>query len=265
MRIIALPLRLNASKQPTFYSYRVTAPPPIRKAAPPRTKFTRWMPEEGLAKWASHKATRTWANFGTAEKGSLKLRAFQLGERLMDRLDFEESNLKTIDLSLAPPLKIDGKTVQAGRDTQVPLVYPPVALSGPHALDHLRALVKERIPLHNRGVWTWIFFAVLSAPLKLIPIIPNFPFYFCAWRTWSHWKAMRAARYIQGLLDSNRVVPEPFKALDAVYSGEEGRVLTRGTLERAMGVLSMASEERKELLRAREQVLSRLTNQQNKQ
>lgn len=31
----------------------------------------------------------------------------------MDRLDFEESNLKTIDLSIAPPL-LKGKIVEVG-------------------------------------------------------------------------------------------------------------------------------------------------------
>jgi hypothetical protein len=87
------------------------------------------MPEEGLGKWASHKANQTWTGFGMEPDGTLKVqllrcgilqshaswqkRAFQLGERLMDRLDFEESNLKTIDLSIAPPL-LKGKTVEVG-------------------------------------------------------------------------------------------------------------------------------------------------------
>ncbi|KAJ6561451.1 mitochondrial K+-H+ exchange-related-domain-containing protein [Mycena vulgaris] len=261
MRIVALPLArpaiINASawssKLPTFYSYRITAPPPIQKAAPQRTVFTRWMPEEGLGKWASHTASRTWANFGMAEKGTLKLRAFQLGERLMDRLDLEESNLKTLDLSIAPA---------KNAELEVPLMYPPAVLSGPQSLDHLKALVEERIPLHNKGLAMWIFLAVLSAPLKLIPIIPNFPFYFCAWRSYSHLKAMRAARYIQGLLKSGRIVPQPLKALNAVYEGKLGSgkaaVLTRDALERAVRALAMGPEEAKELFRAHEQVVIRM-------
>ncbi|KAJ7462123.1 mitochondrial K+-H+ exchange-related-domain-containing protein [Mycena latifolia] len=253
MRIIALPLTRRAvnaaassSKLPTFYSYKITAPP-IQKAAPPRTFLTRWLPEEGLGKWASHK----WANFGLAEKGTFKFRAFQLGEQLMDRLDFEESNLKTIDLSIAP-----AKDAEA----QVPLMYPPAVLSGPQSLDHLRALVEERIPLHNRGIMVWIFFAVLSAPLKLIPIIPNFPFYFCAWRTYSHWKAKRAAAYIQSLLHNNRIVPQPFKTLSTVYPAgkDEPAMLAHDALERAVRALDVAPEEAKELFRAHEQVVARV-------
>ncbi|KAJ7228181.1 mitochondrial K+-H+ exchange-related-domain-containing protein [Mycena pura] len=174
MRIVALPLlrpaNATASKVPTFYSFRITPPPPKPKTITSRSLWMRWIPEEGLGKWTSHKASRTWADWGMAPTGTMRQRAFQLGERLMDRLDFEESNLKAIDLSIAPPLEVNGKTVEAVKDGEVPLLYPPMMLSGPQSLDHLRALVQERIPMHTRGVFVWIFFAVLSAPLKLIRI-----------------------------------------------------------------------------------------------
>ncbi|KAJ6615651.1 mitochondrial K+-H+ exchange-related-domain-containing protein [Mycena sp. CBHHK59/15] len=278
MRIVALPLTRtphpNARKLLNFYSYRIIASPkPTESSAPPRSFFTRWMPNEGLARWASHKASRTWAEFGMAEKGTMKLRAFQLGERLMDRLDFEESNLKTIDLSIAPPSKksqVSGSNAEEEwANTQVPLLYPPTVLSGPQSLENLKTLVEQRIPLHQKGLATWIFFAILSAPLKLIPIIPNFPFYFCAWRSWSHLKALRTARYLEGLLGSNKIVPQPLKELNAVYSnpppraklagvGEDPTIVTRKALERAMRVLTMEPEEAKELLRAHDQVVVRL-------
>ncbi|KAJ7098687.1 mitochondrial K+-H+ exchange-related-domain-containing protein [Mycena belliarum] len=260
MRIVALPLvrpsRAGSSKLPVFYSFkfaRLKAPPPTRSTAFLRRTFlARWLPEEGVVSWSLRTANRTWANFGTAEKGSLKLRAFQLGERLMDRLDFEESNLKTIDQDVAQIVQDAG--------LQVPLWYPPAALSGPQSLDNLRALVEERIPLHNRGMAMWIFLAVLSAPLKLIPIIPNFPFYFCAWRTFSHAKARRGAGYIQSMLQNNRIVPQPLLALNAVYAAKRASddVLTRDALERAVRALNMAPEEAKELIRAQEQVVARL-------
>ncbi|KAJ7223997.1 hypothetical protein C8J57DRAFT_233408 [Mycena rebaudengoi] len=122
MRIIALPLtQLNASrgsaaagKMLTFYNYKIIpAVRPKKPSGAPRTFLTRWLPDEGVTTWASNK----WATFGTAEKGTMKLRAFQVGERLMDRLDFEESNLKTIDVSTAPsirkpPTTASGRTVE---------------------------------------------------------------------------------------------------------------------------------------------------------
>ncbi|KAJ7887578.1 mitochondrial K+-H+ exchange-related-domain-containing protein, partial [Mycena olivaceomarginata] len=249
------------AKIPVFYSYRIVAPPPIKKSVRSDGFFTRRLPEEGLGKWAAHKATTTWTNFGMAPEGTIKKRAFVLGERLMDQLDFEESNLKSIDLSIAPPLELKG----SGKDAQFPLLYPPTVLSGPQSLDHLKALVEERIPIHNRGLMLYIFFAILSAPLKLIPIIPNFPFYFCAWRSWSHWKAKRAAQYIQGLIHSNRILPVPLADLNAVYGNpisgtksNDSDVLPRGALDQAIRTLEMSLEESKDLLRAHEQVLLRV-------
>ncbi|KAK7062207.1 mitochondrial K+-H+ exchange-related-domain-containing protein [Favolaschia claudopus] len=258
MRIIALPLArkpLNSSKLlPVFYNFKITAPPPLKKPLRTPGLFTRWLPDEGLGKWASHKATTTWAGFGTAAEGTIKKRAFVLGERLMDQLDFEESYLKTIDLSIAPALTEKG---------EIPLFYPSSVLSGPQSLDNLRALVEERIPLHNRGLALYIFFAILSAPLKLIPIIPNFPFYFCAWRSWSHWKAKRAAQYIQSLIKSNRIVPKQLEDLNSVYAlhakleKSASNLLPRESLDKAIRILTMSLEESKDLLRAYDQVAVR--------
>ncbi|KAJ7755903.1 mitochondrial K+-H+ exchange-related-domain-containing protein [Mycena metata] len=273
MRITALPLiqpvpgASPTRKLQIFYSYKIIAPPPIKKASSQHV-FTRWLPEDGLGKWASHKANQTWTGFGMAPAGTLKHRAFQLGERLMEGVDFEESNLKALDLSNAPPLISNGKNVETATNAQVPLEYPPSVLSGPQSLDHLKALVEERIPLHNRGLATWIFFAILSAPLKLIPIIPNFPFYFCAWRSWSHWKARRSAQYIQGLLQSNRIVPTAFPPLDCVYDADlsdaKSAVVPREELELAARILILKPEETKELLRAHEQIVSRVLQSEKK-
>ncbi|KAJ7432312.1 mitochondrial K+-H+ exchange-related-domain-containing protein [Mycena galericulata] len=251
-RIFSLPLRVNSaksSKLPTFYTYRVIAPPPIPKTRP-RTIFTRWMPEEGLGNWTTDKVTHTWANFGAAEKGTLKQRAYQLGERLMEQMDFEESNLRTFHVASS----------KRQNNSQVPLYYPPAVLSGPQSLVHLQEMVRERVFLHLGGALKYILISILTVPLKLIPIIPNFPFYFCAWRTWSHFQAAKGATSIQALLKENRIVPVPLKTLDAMYSDAlDGAVLTHEALERAMHVLNLAPEERKVLLRARDQVLSRET------
>ncbi|KAF7294243.1 hypothetical protein HMN09_01152700 [Mycena chlorophos] len=268
MRIVALPLtrlNVNASKlsRPTFYRFSITAPPPKPKV--PRTGIlARWLPEEGLGKWASHKANQTWIGWGAAPTGSIKQRAFQTGERLMSQLDFEETNLKSLDLAIAPSLNVDGKTGLAGKETEIMLLYPPTMLSGEQSLQNLKALVDERIPLHTRGMYTWIFFAVLSAPLKLIPIIPNFPFYFCAWRTWSHLKARRAAQYLQSLIANKRIVPEPLHDLTAVYAGATtaepsvASAVDRDVLERAVRSLGLHAEEAKALFHAQEQVVTRL-------
>lgn len=51
----------------------------------------------------------------------MQIRVFNYGERLIDRLDFEELALKSLDPSLGP--KITSPRT-AGRDVQQPQVYP---------------------------------------------------------------------------------------------------------------------------------------------
>ena len=83
---------------------------------------------------------------------------------------------------------------------------------------------------------------VLRHPLRvpqtdhLSAIIPNLPFFFCVWRSWSHYRgtlssfhlfpfpltntsspAWRASQYLQSLIDSGAIHPEPSEALEILY------------------------------------------------
>lgn len=73
-------------------------------------------------------------------------------------------------------------------------------------LSELRAYTDFRITRHRRGFYFWMVVIPFTAPLKLIressicaldrvltirtalAIIPNLPFFFSAWRAWSHYK-----------------------------------------------------------------------------
>lgn len=72
-----------------------------------------------------------------------------------------------------------------------------------------------------------------------LAIIPNIPFFFCAWRSWSHYRglhrshllsryrwyelnhnfpiAYRSSQYLSSLIDQGLVRPEPSQELDEVY------------------------------------------------
>jgi len=41
--------------------------------------------------------------------------------------------------------------------------------------------------------------------------------FFCAWRSWSHYRAYRSSQYLQSLLDHDIIVPEASELLDEVY------------------------------------------------
>ncbi|KAL0960987.1 hypothetical protein HGRIS_005983 [Hohenbuehelia grisea] len=137
------------------------------------TQTTSWLPEEGVVKWATNKAAQAWTGFGKAKEGSWKLRVYTAGERLVDRLEFEELALKAIDPSLGPSIThpdFSGKdsTKAKTADVVIPLYYPPSIHSGSAARDHLRAMVVHRTPKHRKGFYMWMFLSPLTAPFMII-------------------------------------------------------------------------------------------------
>jgi len=207
----------------TYYNFQTfpLAVPPKRSPAETKSRsvLTRWLPEEGVVKWASNKANSTWTGFGQASEGSWKLRAFRIGERLIDRIDFEEFSLKALNVYHGPSIQSLKNSQGVGKEWKatIPLIYPPSIQSGEASLEHLRLVITERIPSHKRGFWTWLIIAPLTTPFMIIPIIPNFPFFFCAWRAWGHLTALRSSRYLDRLLDLGVIIPKAQPELDKVY------------------------------------------------
>lgn len=298
MRIVALPLTRAPPPQRiiTYYSFKIVPPPapaPPKDPQPPG-----WLPKEGVVKWASYKLDTMWTGWGEAKTG-WRLRVFEFGERFLDRLDFEESALKRIDVKQAPPTNVPKDLTGVEREEaeaawaklEVPLLYPPSVSSAPSALSDLRALLQKRIPQHNKGFWTYLIIAPLTAPFMIVPVIPNLPFFFCAWRAWSHYQALRGARHVNALLENGKIVATPDTTLDAVYAdaaadskeakapppsaeaatnaanSENGPspdtskstlIVTRDSLGYAMRALEMKPDEAKDVLRAYEQAMNRI-------
>ncbi|KII90775.1 hypothetical protein PLICRDRAFT_123623 [Plicaturopsis crispa FD-325 SS-3] len=81
----------------------------------------------------------------------------------------------------------------------------------------MRDVLAYRKPQHRRGFYIWMLLTPLTAPLKLIPIIPNLPFFYCVWRSWCHWRAYKASQYLETLVGAGAVVPEASQELDQIY------------------------------------------------
>ncbi|KAI0693232.1 mitochondrial K+-H+ exchange-related-domain-containing protein [Cytidiella melzeri] len=213
MRILALPL-VTASKAPGTsssgpLSYYHFATPPVHKEG-----NTKSWPE-----WATDKASGLWAGLGKAKEGSWQRRTFVYGERLVDRIDFEELALKSLDPSLGPSLTRFGHSksdIKPEDSPTIPLIYPGQILTSP--LSHLQSLLAKRTPKHKRGFYTWMIISPFTAPFMIIPIIPNLPFFFCVWRSWSHYKAYKASSYLEQLLEKGSIVPQDSAELNAIYA-----------------------------------------------
>ncbi|KAI0662332.1 mitochondrial K+-H+ exchange-related-domain-containing protein [Cubamyces menziesii] len=210
MRIIALPLTppckpINGKAAEHLTYYHFITPPDNRKST--------W------SKWIVAKASDLWAGLGKAPEGNWKRRAFLYGERLVDRLDFEELALKSLDPSLGPRLSNIVHTSSKKKEeatAQIPLIYPPSACTSP--LPHIQSLLAKRTPRHKKGFWFWLAVSPITAPFALIPIIPNFPFFFCVWRSWSHYRAYKASQYLEGFLKQGAIIPQTSPELDAIYA-----------------------------------------------
>ncbi|EIN13022.1 hypothetical protein PUNSTDRAFT_98047 [Punctularia strigosozonata HHB-11173 SS5] len=210
LRIIALPLTRATRTHGALTYYQFVTPVPAGEANK----------SPGLIKWASNKAVGVWAGFGKAPEGNWKLKVFRYGERLIDKIDFEELALKSLDVSLAPKLsKFGNSEVQLEKDRpNIPLYYPQAS---PSPLSHLQSLVEKRAPTHRKGFLTWMLLAPVTAPVALIPVIPNLPFFYCVWRSWSHYRAYKASEYLQSLIEEGVISPEPNPELESIYASHQ--------------------------------------------
>lgn len=91
---------------------------------------------------------------------------------------------------------------------QIPLIYPSSLSSNRDSLEHFKTFLDDRMPRHRRGFYLWMIIAPLTAPFMIIrachfsslqsfiliflAVIPNLPFFFCVWRSWSHYKGTEA-------------------------------------------------------------------------
>ncbi|KAF8827797.1 hypothetical protein HHX47_DHR4000418 [Lentinula edodes] len=123
----------------TFYQFQVNLPQ-IKREEPSQP---RWKPKGGWIHWAHEKASNTWAGFGKAPEGNWKLKVFRIGERLVDRLDYEELALKGVDPSMGPTilhLDIRGKGVEETDENKKVINSSNVAY---RASQYLAALIKH--------------------------------------------------------------------------------------------------------------------------
>ncbi|KAJ4482306.1 mitochondrial K+-H+ exchange-related-domain-containing protein [Lentinula aciculospora] len=203
----------------TFYQFQVHLP----KSKKRETNQSKWQPKGGWTHWVQSKASSTWAGFGQAPEGNWKFKVFRMGERLVDRLDYEELALKGVDPSMGPSilhLDVRGRGAEETNEKQkviIPLLYPPSIQSAESSLSHLRQLIHAREPRHKKGFLVWMIIAPFTAPFMIIPIIPNLPFFFCVWRSWSHYRAYRASQYLAALIKHGHVVSAPSLELDTIY------------------------------------------------
>ncbi|KAL4943151.1 hypothetical protein BDV06DRAFT_190615 [Aspergillus oleicola] len=158
------------------------------------------------------KAAQTWAKWEEADKG-WKMHLVSWGNRVQQRIPYEEWGLKSI-----PSLSTQKRHDESHGTKKVEVLFPGNAIKEEKLLPMLHKLSKERQDLHRRRMW-WSFIASpFTAPVALIPLIPNIPFFYLVYRGWSHWRALNGSRHLQYLVEKNLLQPISYPGLVDLYA-----------------------------------------------
>ncbi|KAJ0425909.1 mitochondrial K+-H+ exchange-related-domain-containing protein [Aspergillus carlsbadensis] len=168
--------------------------------------------ERSILDRITNKAAETWAKWEEADKG-WKKHLVSWGNRVQQRIPYEEWGLKSIP-SLSAQRRID--ELHGAR--KVDVLFPGNAIKEEKLLSILHKLSTERQDLHRRKMW-WSFIAApFTAPIALIPVIPNIPFFYLVYRGWSHWRALNGSKHLQFLVEKDLLKPVSYPGLVELYA-----------------------------------------------
>lgn len=209
MKLIILPLRTLASRKTFLYSSAIKASHPDIKPSV----------QDRIVK----KATDTWLSWETAKSG-WKKKVVDLGNKAISTIDYREHSLKSI-----PSEKAYARAFPDGAATQVIQVSHPVALPKEFVTSEIKALAQEGIPRHRQKLIYSFIIMPFTAPFMLVPVVPNLPFFYVAYRAWSHYRAMQGASHLNLLLEQERLTLSPVSTLDNIYT--KGGQMDMATLQ----------------------------------
>lgn len=165
------------------------------------------------------KVARTWSGWEQKQSGWQKS-VTTYGNRALRRIPYEEWGLKSI-----PPLSQRRRQVELNGSDIIEVVYPKSLLAMDRVPKLLHTLSTEREALHkSRLLWCFVGMPI-TAPIALLPVIPNIPFFYLVYRAWSHWRALQGGKHIQFLVKNNLLALTPSPVLDAVYAEQQEPLL----------------------------------------
>ncbi|EXJ95132.1 hypothetical protein A1O1_00251 [Capronia coronata CBS 617.96] len=151
--------------------------------------------KSSIADRVTSKAAQIWAGWEAADKG-WKKQIVKYGNQGLQRIPYQEWALKSF-----PPSnpKLQAEEMAAGKKYDV--IYPGNVMRKDDVPKVMGRLARERKQLHwNRFVGSMIAMP-FTIPFALVPIVPNIPFFYAAYRCWSHWRALKGSDHLDFILD----------------------------------------------------------------
>ncbi|CAI7628593.1 unnamed protein product [Penicillium glandicola] len=194
------------------------------------------------------KAAETWAKWEEADKG-WKMHLVRWGNRVQQRIPYEEWGLKSIP-SFETQRRING---DHGK-TKIDVMFPGNAVPLDRIQHVLRTIATERQELHRKKMIWSLIAAPITAPFGLVPVVPNIPFFYVAYRGWSHWRALNGSRHLELLVDKNILNPISLPELEKLYAKRASRTLDGTTID------TPYSEVAKDIEQSEDRVLLKMSD-----
>ncbi|KAL4895909.1 mitochondrial K+-H+ exchange-related-domain-containing protein [Aspergillus ambiguus] len=208
MRLFIIPI---STRRALIYSR------PLRKDLPKQLSWTDKI---------TNKAAETWAKWEEAE-GGWKKYLVSWGNRVQQRIPYQEWGLKSI-----PSLNAQRRLDESHGSKKIDVLFPGNSIHSEKLQPLLWKIATERQDLHRQRMW-WSFIAApFTAPIALIPVIPNIPFFYLVYRGWSHWRALNGSKHLEYLVQNNLLNPISFPGLEQLYAKRVSRALDNTEAEK---------------------------------
>uniref|UniRef100_A0A5B7BKY0 Uncharacterized protein n=1 Tax=Davidia involucrata TaxID=16924 RepID=A0A5B7BKY0_DAVIN len=125
---------------------------------------------------------RAWAGLEKAPDGSFKNKLYGLGLRLLSRVKPSEIFLKSISKEV----------------TKVEVIYPS-SLNARLVRRRLRHIAVRGFVIHKRYFYGSVSLLPITSAFAVLPL-PNIPFFWILFRTYSHWRALKGSERLLRLL-----------------------------------------------------------------
>ncbi|RMZ90815.1 hypothetical protein DV736_g1958, partial [Chaetothyriales sp. CBS 134916] len=166
---------------------------------------------KSIAERIQNKAAQTWAQWETEDKGWKKT-VVTYGNAGLKRIPYQEWGLKSF-----PPSSQKQDAEEVVNNKKVDVIFPANIMHQEDVPKVMFRLAKERKTLHwNRFIGSAILMPI-TAPFALVPVIPNIPFFYAAYRCWSHWRALRGSDHLEHLLTHRLYRPVSTEAVEDLY------------------------------------------------
>ncbi|WAQ87964.1 hypothetical protein PtA15_9A88 [Puccinia triticina] len=227
IRLIALPLSKRSNSLIYFYAQQLPSlDQQSDHKSPSKTSQSSPISPSALIRKLTDTGTKQWNKLADSAHGSWKSKIYNTGERMMDKIPFEEWALKSIDPPPIPSKIPSPETGSKGEDEPsqvIELLYPGSLCVERELMSGLQRTMAESEPYHRKWMKLNIVLSPLTLPCAIVPLIPNLPFFYMMWRSWSHWRAYKASRYLHQMIGSGHVRPVSSAILDSLYAHTQTR------------------------------------------